>query len=277
MVARKLQVLRINTANVQTPSDMPKLPTHIPPDQMSLDAMQKQTQQHQLPHQQISLLPLLLQTSRRQPPLPGTRPRQPPVSSSASGLLDSVLTPGSGGGGRESVVAAKTKRAARKSPAPRTTTTDAQAFATCTRCHRTFRARIGLDGHLPTQCTDSPTIQNSTSTSANPPSDSPTLTPGINSISPAIIKITSQYSARVTPTTTATTTISDGDSLLNCLHCDRHSPHASAWSVTCESLVQRRVNQCLELQHTAEIAASTALTIVVRTSLPTDAKIGGSD
>ncbi|VDM02152.1 unnamed protein product [Schistocephalus solidus] len=36
----------------------------------------------------------------------------------------------------------------------------------------------------------------------------------------------------------------------------------SAWSVTCKSIVQRLVNQCLEHQHTAEIAASTALTVL---------------
>ncbi|VDL82628.1 unnamed protein product [Schistocephalus solidus] len=41
-----------------------------------------------------------------------------------------------------------------------------------------------------------------------------------------------------------------------------HSPHASAWSVTCESTVQSLVNQCLELKHTAELAASTALTVL---------------
>ncbi|VDL93348.1 unnamed protein product [Schistocephalus solidus] len=55
--------------------------------------------------------------------------------------------------------------------------------------------------------------------------DSPTLTPGINSISPTIIETTSQCSARVTLTTTTTatttTTISHGNSLLNCPHCDR--------------------------------------------------------
>ncbi|VDL86978.1 unnamed protein product [Schistocephalus solidus] len=34
------------------------------------------------------------------------RPRQPPAPSPISGLLDSVLTPGSGGGGGESAVAA---------------------------------------------------------------------------------------------------------------------------------------------------------------------------
>ncbi|VDL93298.1 unnamed protein product [Schistocephalus solidus] len=35
-----------------------------------------------------------------------TRPRQPPAPSPISGLLDSVLAPGSGGGGGESAVAA---------------------------------------------------------------------------------------------------------------------------------------------------------------------------
>ncbi|VDL98965.1 unnamed protein product [Schistocephalus solidus] len=43
----------------------------------------------------------------------------------------------------------------------------------------------------------------------------------INSISPTIIETTSKCSSRVNPTTTTTTIISDGDSLLNCLHCDR--------------------------------------------------------
>ncbi|VDL90002.1 unnamed protein product, partial [Schistocephalus solidus] len=59
----------------------------------------------------------------------------------------------------------------------------------------------------------------------NPPSDSPTLTPGINSSTPTIIGTTSQYSSPVTPTTAITiavnTTTSDGDSLLNCPQCDR--------------------------------------------------------
>ncbi|VDL99951.1 unnamed protein product [Schistocephalus solidus] len=83
-------------------------------------------------------------------------------------------------------------------------------------------------GHLRTQCTNNPTISTSTSNSANPPSDSPTLTPGINSIAPTIIETTSQYSSPVTPTTafafttttTTTTTTGDGDSLLNCPQCD---------------------------------------------------------
>ncbi|VDM05824.1 unnamed protein product [Schistocephalus solidus] len=113
-----------------------------------------------------------------------------------------------------------------------TNTIDAQALPTRPRCQRIFRARIGLVGHLQTQCTNNMTIPTSTSNSVNSPSDSPTITPGINSITPTIIEITSQYSSPVTPTTvtttafaftiiTTTTTISDEDSLLNCPQCDR--------------------------------------------------------
>ncbi|VDL91453.1 unnamed protein product [Schistocephalus solidus] len=119
------------------------------------------------------------------------------------------------------IATAKAKRAAREPPAPRTNTVDARALPTCPRCQRIFHARIGLVGHLRTQCTNNPTIPTSASNSANPPSDSHTLTPGINSITSTIIETTSQNSSPVTPTTafafTTTTTISDGDSLLNCL------------------------------------------------------------
>ncbi|VDL91698.1 unnamed protein product [Schistocephalus solidus] len=112
------------------------------------------------------------------------------------------------------------KERARKSTAPLTNIVDAQALLTCPRCQRIFCARIGLDEHLRTQCINNQKITISTSNSANPPSDSPTLTPGINSITPTIIETTSQCSARVahTTTTTATTTTSiiDGDALLNC-------------------------------------------------------------
>ncbi|VDM00012.1 unnamed protein product [Schistocephalus solidus] len=79
------------------------------------------------------------------------------------------------------------------------------------------------------QCTNNPTIPISTSNSTNPPSDSPTLTLGINSIIPTIIETTSLYSWPVTPNTATTTafafttntTISDGESLLSCPQCDR--------------------------------------------------------
>ncbi|VDM06023.1 unnamed protein product, partial [Schistocephalus solidus] len=112
-----------------------------------------------------------------------------------------------------------------KSPAPRTSIVDAQALPTCPRCQRIFRVRIGLVGRLRTQCTNNPTIPISTSKSAKPPSDSPTLTPGINSITPTIIVTTSLYSSPVTPTTAfafkITTTMSDGESLLSCPHFNR--------------------------------------------------------
>ncbi|VDL92793.1 unnamed protein product [Schistocephalus solidus] len=53
----------------------------------------------------------------------------------------------------------------------------------------------------------------------------PTLTPGTNFTTPTIIETASEYSSPVIPTTAtitaAVTTTSDGDSLLNCPHCDR--------------------------------------------------------
>ncbi|VDM00555.1 unnamed protein product [Schistocephalus solidus] len=123
------------------------------------------------------------------------------------------------------IAAAKAKRAACKSPAPRTNTANVQAIPACQRCLSTFRARIGLAGHFRTQCTNNPKISTSMSNSASTPSDSSSFTPGISSITPTIIGTTSQYSSPVIPTTTtdtyATTTISDGDSLLNCPHCNR--------------------------------------------------------
>ncbi|VDL97802.1 unnamed protein product [Schistocephalus solidus] len=59
------------------------------------------------------------------------------------------------------IAATKAKRAARKSPAPRTNIVDAQALPTCPRCQRIFRARIGLVGHLWRECTKNPTIPTS--------------------------------------------------------------------------------------------------------------------
>ncbi|VDL94207.1 unnamed protein product [Schistocephalus solidus] len=73
-----------------------------------------------------------------------------------------------------------------------------------------------------------PTIPTSTSNSANPPLDSPTLTPGIHSITPIILDKTSPYSLPVIPVpatnptaAAVTTTISDEDSLITCPQCDR--------------------------------------------------------
>ncbi|VDL85436.1 unnamed protein product [Schistocephalus solidus] len=98
--------------------------------------------------------------------------------------------------------------------------------------------------------------------------------------SPTTIETTSQYSARVTPPPPLLPLPPSAKGTLS--HCDRkftsriglvghlrihrtetgepcHGLHASAWSVTCESIVQRLVNQCLEHQNTTEVAASTVL------------------
>ncbi|VDL97706.1 unnamed protein product, partial [Schistocephalus solidus] len=77
-----------------------------------------------------------------------------------------------------SKAAAKGKKAARNSPVPRTNIVHARALPTCPHCQRIFRVRIGL---------------------------TPTLTPGINSITPTIIETTPLYSSPVTPTSATTT------------------------------------------------------------------------
>ncbi|VDL96143.1 unnamed protein product [Schistocephalus solidus] len=138
------------------------------------------------------------------------------------------------------IAAIKTERPARKLPTPRTNTANAQALPTCPRCQRTFRPQIGLHSFR-----------------------LPSLIPGISSTTPTIIETTSQYSSPVTSTTTATTaatTTSDGDSLLNCPRCDRI--FTSRTSLHLRIYRTKLVNQCLEHQHAAEIAVSTALTVL---------------
>ncbi|VDL95824.1 unnamed protein product [Schistocephalus solidus] len=113
------------------------------------------------------------------------------------------------------IAAAKAKRAARKLPAPRTNIVNAQALPTCPRCIRIFRVPIGLVGHLRAQCTNNPKIPISTANFDNSPSDSPTLTSGINSIAPTIIETTSLYSLLVTPTTATTTVFTFNNTTTN--------------------------------------------------------------
>ncbi|VDL97436.1 unnamed protein product [Schistocephalus solidus] len=72
--------------------------------------------------------------------------------------------------------------------------------------------------HLRTQCTNNLTIPTSTSNAASTPSDFPSLSPGISSITPIIIETKSPYSS---PATSTTITTSDGGSVLNCPHCNR--------------------------------------------------------
>ncbi|VDL81089.1 unnamed protein product [Schistocephalus solidus] len=64
--------------------------------------------------------------------------------------------------------AAKAKRVARKSPAPRTNTAGSQALPTCPRCQRIFRARIGLVGHLQTECKNNHITSTSATTASVP-------------------------------------------------------------------------------------------------------------
>ncbi|VDL87904.1 unnamed protein product [Schistocephalus solidus] len=84
------------------------------------------------------------------------------------------------------IAATKAKRATRKSPAPWTNIVDTQALPTRPRCQRIFRARIGLVGHLRTQCTNNLTIPISTSDSKNPPlTPTPSLLASIPLLQPS--------------------------------------------------------------------------------------------
>nr|VZI50928.1 unnamed protein product [Spirometra erinaceieuropaei] len=78
------------------------------------------------------------------------------------------------------IAAAKAKREARKSQLRPVRNAAAQPLPTCPRCHRTFRARIGLVGHLRTNCTSrtAPAI-------VPPPASSSPSLPPTNSDTPA--------------------------------------------------------------------------------------------
>ncbi|BHF61702.1 hypothetical protein SprV_0100467800 [Sparganum proliferum] len=215
------------------------------------------------------------------------------------------------------IAAAKVKRAARKSQVRPARNGDAQPLPTCPRCQRTFRARIGLVGHLRINCASGtaliivappassssslpPTNSDSSSEPPLPSSSSfsfffffffffffyyyyyynyyyffffllvlllvllvlllppPPLLPPLRPLrrpsrtsptqtqlpTPSLLPPTPAMRIRTTPALTATAP----------------SPHASAWSVTCESIAQRLANQCLEHQPTPTAPASTAHT-----------------
>nr|VZI48569.1 unnamed protein product [Spirometra erinaceieuropaei] len=74
------------------------------------------------------------------------------------------------------IAAAKVKRDARKSQPRPVRNAVAQPLPTCPRCQRTFRARIGLIGHLRTNCTShtAPTaVPSPASSSSSPPPSRP--------------------------------------------------------------------------------------------------------
>ncbi|BHF77617.1 hypothetical protein SprV_0602072500 [Sparganum proliferum] len=140
------------------------------------------------------------------------------------------------------IAAAKVKREARKTQLHPVRNADAQPLPTCPRCQRTFRARIGLVGHLRINC-----VSRSAPTIVSPPassSSSPPATDSDNSFEPPIPSSSSSFSSSsfstTTPTTaaqaavsritnpdTTTDTIptdsdpSDEDQDCTCPHCDR--------------------------------------------------------
>nr|VZI50487.1 unnamed protein product [Spirometra erinaceieuropaei] len=158
------------------------------------------------------------------------------------------------------IAAAKVKREVRKSQLRPIRNAAAQPLPTCPRCQRTFRARIGLVGHLRTNCTSrtAPAIvpAPASSSSSLPPtnSDTPSAPPppssSFSSTAPAVAVQAAVSHIANHDTATATTPPA--------LTATAPSSLTTAWSVTCESIAQRLVNQCLEHQPTPTALASTA-------------------
>ncbi|BHF60961.1 hypothetical protein SprV_0100393100 [Sparganum proliferum] len=119
------------------------------------------------------------------------------------------------------IVAAKVKREARKSQLRPVRNADSQPLPTCPRCQRTFRARIGLVGHLRTNCASrtAPTIvpPPASSSSSPPPtySDSPSEPPlpsSSSSTTPSTTAAQAAVSHITSPGTTTDTTPTASDS-----------------------------------------------------------------
>ncbi|BHF59200.1 hypothetical protein SprV_0100215600 [Sparganum proliferum] len=145
------------------------------------------------------------------------------------------------------IAAAKVKREARKSQVRPIRSADAQPLPTCFRCRRTFRARIGLVGHLRIKCasrtvptiapppassSSSPPPTNSDSSSEPPlpsfsssSSSSPSSPSSSSSTAPTTAAQTAVSHITNPDTTTDTTpTASDSsneDQDYSCPHCDR--------------------------------------------------------
>nr|VZI19294.1 unnamed protein product [Spirometra erinaceieuropaei] len=134
------------------------------------------------------------------------------------------------------IAAAKVKREARKSRLRPVRNAAAQPLPTCPRCHRTFRARIGLVGHLRINCTSrtTPAIvpPPASSSSSLPPtnSDTPSAPPlpssPFSSTAPAAAVQTAASHITNPNTTTDITSptspdSSDEDQDYTCPHCDR--------------------------------------------------------
>nr|VZI36230.1 unnamed protein product [Spirometra erinaceieuropaei] len=134
------------------------------------------------------------------------------------------------------LAAAKVKRKACKSQPRPVRNAAAQPPPTCPRCQRTFRARIGLVGHLRINCTSrtAPVIvpPAASSSSSLPPtnSDTPPAPPlpssSLSSIAAPAAAVQAAVSHITNPDTTTATTptspdSSDEDQDYTCPHCDR--------------------------------------------------------
>nr|VZI08286.1 unnamed protein product [Spirometra erinaceieuropaei] len=133
------------------------------------------------------------------------------------------------------IAAAKAKREARKSQLRLVRNAAAQPLPTCPRCQRTFRARIGLVGHLRINCASQtapnivPSPASSSSSSSPPPNNSD------NSSEPPLPSSSSSSFSSTAPTTAPQATVpratidttttfpdsSDEDQDYTCPHCDR--------------------------------------------------------
>ncbi|BHF60507.1 hypothetical protein SprV_0100347200 [Sparganum proliferum] len=122
----------------------------------------------------------------------------------------------------------------------------------------------GIDRSLDTPITCTSTIPSSTHTlRSNTPTNTSSITLGTSCTSAMPISTHTPSPGASTITSSTTVPISENNTGIadfSCPHCLAHSPHASAWSVTCESIAHRLANQCLGQQHTSGTSASTALT-----------------
>nr|VZI19132.1 unnamed protein product [Spirometra erinaceieuropaei] len=139
------------------------------------------------------------------------------------------------------IAAAKAKREARKSQLRPVRNAAAPLLPTCPRCQRTFRARIGLVGHLRINCASrtAPTIvpppassssslpPTNSDNSSEPPLPSSSSSSSSSSLSSAPAAAVQTAVSHITnPNTTTTTTRtspdpSDEDQDYTCPHCDR--------------------------------------------------------
>ncbi|BHF80114.1 hypothetical protein SprV_0702323800 [Sparganum proliferum] len=135
------------------------------------------------------------------------------------------------------IAAAKVKREVRKSQLRPVRNADAQPLPKCSRCQRTFRARIGLVGHLRINCAsqNAPNIVHppALSSSSLPPTNSDSSSePALTSSSsfstttpPTAVQAAVQHITNPGTTTDTTPTasdFSDEDQDYTCPHCDRN-------------------------------------------------------